>query len=861
MITAPLVPLRQIGVDADVRAWAGGKVAGLAVLAAADLPVPDGFVIPAPALARWLADAGLAAEGRAALADPVRAEAFRARLREVPLPPALTDAWQAAASALGGRLAVRSSGVDEDSAARSFAGQHDTLLDVAAEDLTGAVRDCYASIWSARAVAYRSRTGAAGDAALAVLVQRMVAADVSGVLFTVNPATGSWREMVVEAVFGLGEGLVSGQLAPHAFVVRRPRDGLPRGVRRIAERVRLQIAQEDLPELTEAMLPGPGGPALRPLPPHRRGARTLEPSEVRRLCRLGLAAERAVGSPCDVEWVRDEAGRFQLVQARPVTVTGVDRRRDVLFTRRFVGERWSEPATPLGWSIISPILTFFISYPDTNRQLLGGGPPLRLHDGWPYVNTTIFRHLAFKLPGSPAPSFMLELLPPEEEQAFRRAFAVAPDLSVYASVLRTTFAERRWRRFRWNPVTNPLWWDRFVAELESFLAEPRPPVDAARHLARVDRALDLVERYVGIHLCSLLFANLAWQLLDGALARAVPEGHVALRDALAISLPGNLTVETNRALRALADAATPADLSLLQDGRSTGSFGAALASFLGRFGHRSAASWELMAPRWRDHPELLVPLLLAQRGATLDPAQQEARQEQRFAAALGEVRRRLAGPRLSTVELLVQYTRRYLLLRENQRFWFDRLLLATQDELTAIGASLVASGALAAGADVAFLTFGEVRDAVSGRSGDLRSVAAARRSAWERQRRSSPPVFLRGDDPIVPAEGGPRLSGLGISPGRRRGSVRVLRTLADGAALAPGEILVAHAVDPAWTPLFLTAGAIVLELGSLLSHGAVVAREYGVPAVVNVESATARLRDGQEVTVDGTRGIVFVHGP
>lgn len=857
--SAPAVPLRALGPGA--RAWAGGKAVGLADLAAAGLPVPDGFVVPAPSLSGWLAAAGLAAAGAAAAVDPDGAARFRERLRATPVPEPLAAAWRQAARPLGSALAVRSSGAAEDGRVRSFAGQHDSLLGVAPDRVPDAVRDCLASAWSERAVRYRVHAGEPpGLPAIAVVVQRLVEPVVSGVLFTVNPATGSWREMVVEAVFGLGEGLVSGVVAPHAFVVRRPRDGLPRGLRRLAERVRLQVVQEDLPELPEEVVPGPGGAVRRAVSAERRAARTLTASEVRRLCRLGLAAERVVGGPCDVEWVRDGTGAFQLVQARPVTAAAVPRDRAVLYTRRFVGERWSEPATPLGWSVIAPILTWFVSYPETERRLLGGGAPFRLYEGWPYVNTTIFRHLAFKLPGAPPPSFMTELLPAEEEEAFRRRFAVAPDAAVYASILKTTFDERRWRRFRWNPFTNPDHWDAYCDRLAAFLDAPRPTTDAAGHLARVDDHLAQIREYVGIHLCSLLFANLSWQLLDGALAQHVPDGHAALRDALAVCPSGNLTVETNRALRALARAATPADLEALRSGRASGAFADALAGFLARFGHRSDASWELMALRWRDHPEALVPLLLAQRGG-LDPVEQETRQEERHREALRRVREALAGrPALFVVELLVRYTRRYLLLRENQRFWFDRLLLSTQDELRAVARSLVARGRLEREDLVAFVTLTELRDLVRGPVDGLSARAEARRRTWERQRTGSPPVFLRGDDPVVGAEAGPRLAGLGISPGRRRGVVRVLRSLADGAHLQPGEVLVARAVDPAWTPLFLTAGAVVLELGSMLSHGAVVAREYGLPAVVNVEAATSRLLDGREVTVDGTRGVVFVHG-
>jgi rifampicin phosphotransferase len=844
---------------------------------AAGVSVPEGFVIPATAFREAMWRSGLLplAERVARTGEPAATAQLREAVARVSLPTEVTDAWAAAAGALGPSLAVRSSGVDEDGAARSFAGQHATLLGVAPDAVADAVRACWVSLYAERALAYRG--GGPAPGALAVVVQRLVRAEVSGVMFTINPTSGSWREMVVEAVWGLGEALVSGRIAPHWYLVRRPRD-LPRAVARVAERVRLQIVDRDLPALPERFVARDDGQGVEvaPTPPSLRGRATLDASAVRRLCRLGLRIERAMGGPQDVEWVREAGGAFLVLQSRPITATGTPRGERVLWTRRFLGERWPEPATPLGWSLIAPVLEWLVAYPETQARLLGGGPPLKLIHGRPYVNATVFRHLAFKLPGAPPLSFMLELVPPEEERAWRQRFAVAPDLSVYASIFRTTFAERRWERFRWNPFTNAREWDAFELRLRAALPELGAPLEAPGFsaldgplgpgdaVARVEAHLSWVREYAGIHICSLLFANLWFQLLDGALAGWLPERHHELLDALATSPVGNKTVEANLALHALAHRATEGDLAALAEGRPLSpGFAEALAGFLERYGHRSEASWELMSPRWRRQPARLVPLLRATRTGGAGPETRAATQLARYEAAQAELERSLSGSRLAVVRACASWARRYLLLRENQRFWFDQLLASLQETLLWLGGWAVERGVLAEAEDVAMLSWDELRRLAEGEeSEELPAWVAARRAQRAADAAVDPPTFLLGDDATTTeavdvAVG--RLRGLGISAGRVRGPVRVVRTLQEGHDLAAGEILVARSVDPAWTPLFLTASGVVLELGSMLSHGAVVAREYRLPAVVNIDGATSRLRTGDEVTVDGTRGIVWVH--
>jgi len=839
-------------IQAVDRQIVGGKALHLARLHRRGLPVPRAVVVPVEGFERALRRTKLWDRAQAVRHSGDREDLHQA-IASMDLPRQWEEALVAHARRLGTRLAVRSSGVEEDGRTRSFAGQFLSEIGVAPEDVPAALKRCWASLYSDAAMAYRGDRGPA-PGSLAVVIQKMVAPRASGVLFTINPLNGSWREMVVEAVWGLGEGLVSGQIAPHWYLVRRPRRA-PRPVQRALARVRLQLMQEDLPRLERRWtVDGPGD-----VPRQLQNKRTLSRSALYKLCRLGLRTEAHLGEPQDVEWVLDEAGNFHIVQARPITSSGTPRvRTDVLYTRRFIGERWPEPTTPMGWSIMAPLFDWFIAYPETQARYLGGGPAMKLVNSRPYLNTTVFRHLAFKFPGAPPPGFMLELVPQSEEIGWRRRRAVRPDFSVYGSIFRTTFREKRWERFYWNPFTNHNKWEEVREQLEVDLARlTRTPGSRGDAVRLVDEKVELIRTYVSVHVCSLLFANLWYQVLDGCLANWVPERSASLQERIAVCPPGNLTLATNSAIWSLAKSASEADLEALARGAVPDD---RFREFLDRYGSRSDASWEIMATRWRQDPSKLVPLIRAQGGE--DPLQRERSQEEAFNEAMGELRAAIpSGWRRVALEGMIPVVRQYLLLRENQRFWFDQLLFSTQETLLWIGESLASEGILQDASDIAFLTWPEVQGIVAG------SLTTDAVEGWVSRRRAqraadqavTPPVFLVGDEPGTPDDAGGRLQGLGISPGRVRGKVRIVRRLSDGQKMKPGEILVTRAVDPGWTPLFATAGGLILEMGSLLSHGAVVAREYKIPAVVNIDGVIGRLRDGDEVTVDGTRGVVWLH--
>jgi len=694
----------------------------------------------------------------------------------------------------------------------------------------------------------------------------MVDPAVSGVMFTINPLTGSWREMVVESVWGLAEGLVGGEIAPHWALVHRPRR-VPGVLQRLWSRVRLEVMQQDNPNLCEQWSLSAQGDVVRePTPPSLRGQPTVERRTLLRLCRVGLRVEALMGAPQDVEWCIDRHGHVLVIQSRPITSNASPRARsDVLWTRRFIGERFSVPVTPLGWSVLGPLLSEFIAYPRTQDRYLGGGPALRLVNGRPFVNATVFRHLAFKLPGAAPPRFMLELLPPAEELAWRSRQGAPPDISVYLSLLKETFEERRWERFAFNPLTNPSQWEAFRGRLERLLPSLcRAPSSAPDAVDLVGEQLELIREYVSIHITSLLFANLSYQLLERVLARWAPESAALWLEALAVCPPGNRTLEVNAALVSLASVAEDSDLVALQGGAPVSErFRRELDRFLVAYGHRSDASWVVFADRWRDRPSMLVPLLRsATEGGSKEPASALADQEARFHRVQSMAIARVGPLQRAALRQIIGYNRTYLLLRENQRFAFDQLSSALRDTLVWIGHSLVDQGALVQAVDVRFLTWGEARALVTEglEAGSARRRVEKRKIRYEADKTIEPPTFLLGDEAVVVDAGGTRLQGVGISSGRVRGRVRVVHSVAEAGALQPGEVLVTRSTDPGWTPLFMTASAVVLEMGSMLSHGAVIAREYRVPMVVNLDGITQRLRTGQEITVDGTRGIVWVHG-
>ena len=837
----------------------GSKAARLARLARSGLPVPEGFCLGPQAFWQSLKRLGVTDVGNR------RAECLDA-LRAVSLSPEIEAAVADALRRMGGGpFAVRSSALDEDTAESSFAGQYRSLLNlVGLGDVLVAIREAWASYFDIRVETYRTaRGGELPRGGMAVLVQRMVDAQRSGILFTVNPLNGSSRELTIEASQGLCDDLASGYVHPDQWVCRRPHR--PRGNHKI--------------EILERT-PAPG-----------REEPLLLDDEVLTLGHLGLQIEAMLGAPQDIEWSLDGEGNPWLLQSRPITSLEQSltrqRRSRLLWTQRFSGERWTQQASPLGWSVIQPVLHHFIHWEEASQRYLHDSAPTMLYRGVPYFNISIFRHLVFRLPGMAPIQFLLEFFPPDEQEELCRRRLYLPNMGLVGSIMKQVVRERRWRRYKFNFLTNHKAWERFVPrfldDLEQ-LDDRFTTLDAG--LREYRKARDLLYGYVEIHLLSLLFANIFYQLLGTSLGRWAGDHDHQLRAALTSAPSKNRTVEGHKALWKLAglaqqipavdDALTSAEdipsldeLASLPDGQP---FAAAVGDFLDEFGHRSAASWEIFATRWSEDPTVVLRMIAGylQGGIHTDPYVNEERHQRAYLAALQRLDNRLRSTPLQkllpwkagTSKALLEMTQVYMRLRENQRFHYDQLLFKIKRILMRVGDLLAEQGKLDAPGDIVLLEIDEIRQLAHGALPPevAQERIARRRLEADRNRVADHPEFLVGEGMPVPSDLDERrvLTGMGISPGRITGKVRVLRDLRESRKLERGDILVTRATDPGWTPLFLTAGGLVMELGSLLSHGAVVAREYALPAVVNVANATRRLHDGQEIALDGAKGLIYI---
>jgi phosphohistidine swiveling domain-containing protein len=796
----------------DQRSQTGGKGHTLAQLSQTGFAVPAGYVITVAAYRAFVAANNLAEPIATALAleQPAASAArIRAAFEQAPMPPVVAAAIRESYRELGeGAVAVRSSALAEDSAGASFAGQHETLLNVSgSEQLLDAVRRCWASLWSERALAYRRRLSAPPtETAMAVVVQNMAPAAQSGVAFTLDPVSGRRDVTIIEAVIGPGEALVSGQVTPFHYAVPQ--------------------------EITRAKM--------------QKIANTLlDVKRLQTVVRLARQVEGWAGAPQDIEWSLDEAGRVHLLQARPIT-SPTEQAEVTRWTRDNVGEVLPDPVTPLSWSVLDPL---------GNNTFAGILRRLGLRDypdgglfghfyGRVYFNQTLFQsmmgHFYLSQAGWRAA--------PRLAQAAIRAAWLLLQLPLQARLaIRAILAQRR-------------------SDSNAPAQEPQDKI-----LARLNDWRQLGVRAMETHLTVSVIAELLYQTLDKLLTRwgdgsvnaaTLAAGLTGLRSAQAGQALSRLAQQTHRNgdLRALIIASTPetlpARLAETDDGQA---LWAQIEAFLVEHGHSAVQEFELAAPRWRDDPTAILNAIQAQaRAPRVEKQPVDPRAARR--AAVRKIQKQMNWPQRLLFRLLLRQTQAFTTIRENLKYHFVIAHSRLRDLYLALAAHAVAAGQLEQD-DVFFLTHDELVDLLQGRLAAHESAqrVGSRRQEWQEAREITPPFALdqSGDhlrDVARPDE--QALSGFAASPGSYTGRARVVLTPEQGADLEPGEVLVAPATSPGWAPLLLTAGALITEIGGTLSHGAIIAREYGLPAVLNVTDATRRIHTGQLIHVDGSQGTI-----
>ena len=799
---------------------AGGKAVNLSHLAGAGFPVPDGFVVTTHAY-------------RAAKAGGGEVPADIAR--------EIADSYRRMGSP---SVAVRSSATAEDMAAASMAGQYETFLDVRGEaDLLDAVRRCWASLDTPRTRAYLAQHGIApGGVAMAVVVQTLVPADVAGVLFTANPQTGSVQEMLVEASWGLGQAVVSGAVQPDTLVLDRATGA---------------VKSCTIGDKKTCL--APGSRAERPVSEDRRKAACLTSRDVRDLWKLGLRVLEHFGAAQDIEWAI-HGGRLYLLQSRAITTledaeayerclgrtraqlrAGCRERRGP-WVRHNIGETLPHP-TPLTWSVIRRFMSGDGGFGALYEKVgFDPSPTVRREGFLDLVAGRIYMDLA-RAPGLFFEGFPfaydLDLLrvrpdaaqgPPTrpagrllaQYRAGRRLRAINARLEVLADDCD--------RRLDAEVIPAFVEWVRGERRRDLRKISTQEWLDLWR--AREERVMDafapesLLPSLIGAMAIERLRAFLEEHFWDDDPAELV--------NVLAAGGGPDQTIQANQALYEVAAGAGSVE------------------RWIEANGHRAPEEFDLATPRWRERPEAVAAMASHLAGGASPlamharRAEAAARRAEERAAHLPPRDRREFSERLALV-------RRYLRFREDGKHY----LMMGYDLLRDV--ALEAGRRLEIGEDVFLLTFEELHDALATGFAPLHLVEQRRVTRAAEARLGLPEVITEDvlaslGEPLR-LEGSQRCAALAISPGACTGPARIVRLPDDAGDLGRGYVLVCPSTDPSWTPLFVNAAALVMETGGTLSHGAVVAREMGIPAVV-LAGATRLFRDGENLSVDGHRGAV-----
>ncbi len=814
----------------------GRKAATLGALKRAGFPVPEGVVVTTEALVRALAAAGLDA---AAGPDQVAA---------VPLP----DEVAAAERLGGGPLAVRSSGVDEDLRGASYAGQYESVLGVPAGDLAAAVRRCWASAFTRHVAAYRRSRGAGREVAMAVLVQPIVAAEAAGVAFSADPVTGDRDTVVVSAVRGLGDRLVAGGASPDEWVAR-------------------------------------GAAATCRAAPE--GA--IDAKVAADVAALARRVEARLGAPQDIEWAL-AGGELVLLQARPITALPDQAPVPVPVPVEVPPGFWEreashapKPWTPMTLSALGQARSRATRGAFAEFGLLAETLEFAQIGGWEYTRLVPLGGKDRPAPPAWLMPLLIRLVP-----RLRRRIAAA--VAAVRSDKAGRFVEQ-WSR-QWQPD--------LAARIAGLRDSDLEALDDEELDAHTARALALLHEGVDIHF-----------LLVGALMPILAELACACRELLGWSddeacelLVGLSTTSTEPARRLAELAGTaarrPAVRRLLDqvDGGTASrlaetdpEFAEAFAAYQREFACR-ALRYEIADPSIAETPELTLRLLADQLTRGYDPVAEAAELARRRAAATSRARAALAarppGDRERFEPALGRAGRAYPVREDNEFFTLSVPLALLRYRALEIGRRLAARGQLQRRDDVFFLTLEEARAAL--RDGAARRALVTRRRGERAFVEQHPGPATYGKHPgppppldALPAEarftmtallwyldrifeaapssraqqaGTQAIEGIAASPGRHTGPARVVMDESEFGKLRPGDVLVCPITSPVWSVLFPSVGALVTDTGGLLSHPAIIAREYAVPAVVATGNATALLRDDQVVTVDGGAGRIEVQG-
>ncbi len=867
----------------------GGKGANLGEMTQAGFPIPPGFCVTTAAFQQFMAAYPEADQLYCQLdalgTDNVEAvrrvgERIRAALTAVPIPShiaqSILTAWQEAGTQHS--YAVRSSATAEDLPDASFAGQQDTYLNVhGQDDLLDSVRYCWVSLFTDRAILYRAQNNFSHrEVFLSVVVQRMVLPQVSGILFTADPVSGHRHITSIDASYGLGEALVAGLVTPDLYKIDKRSN---------------QVIEQQIGEKQMAIRPlADGGTIHETITGAARTQAVLTEAQAIKLSQIGHKIEQHYGRPQDIEWCLQD-GQFTIVQSRPITTLyplPQPGPKDGSFRAYFSlshAQVMTDPMPPLG----SSIWRIMFSIGKSDRPL-DENPYVSTAGGRMYIDLTPILHA--HLPRRLIPR-ILTVADPLSAQILDQ-ISQRPEFDARPPHV----TGRSWDLIRWvAPIARQgipnLWWRKpegSLNQVNQFITDHITTIEAQLDAAQPGlERLRIVHHILGSILVQAIM-TIAPYLMGGVLAQllllriAKKQGMMREAEATMRGLSGNVTTEMDLAVGDLADLVrqSPTLMAQLQNGELEAALQTAVSDpaaqpfqqawqqFLQTYGMRGPSEIDLSRPRWQDEPDSLLRMVAGSLGYAEPGVHRSHHQKM---AAEGEA----AGERLVTavhkgllgslkaklVRRLVHVSRHLMPVREHPKYLLVQMFGLIRTAVLEAAQILHEQNRLKAIEDVWYLTLPELITVLADKTDDPYPRITQRQADMVRYHKLAPPRVITSDGEMPTAqhsranipEGA--LAGSPVSAGVIEGIARVVLDPTQE-TLNPGEILVAPFTDPGWTPLFINAAGLVMEVGGLMTHGSVVAREYGIPAVVAVPEATTRIQTGQTLRVHGDGGYVEI---
>lgn len=751
-------------------------------------------------------------------------------------------------------FAVRSSATAEDLPHASFAGQQDTYLNIIGVDaILQHIRKCWASLFTDRAVMYRMQNGFDHrQVYLSVIVQKMVFPQASGILFTADPMSGSRKLLAIDAGYGLGEALVSGIVTADHYKVREG-----------------EIADKRIATKTLAIYGRKeGGTETKPIDPDLQKTQTLTDDQILRLARIGRRIEAYFDQPQDIEWCLAQ-DTFHIVQSRPITtlfpIPAENDQENHVYISVGHQQMMTDPIKPLGLSFYllttpAPMRTaggrLFVDVAPRLATSAGREALLNTVGSDPLIKgalmTIIERDFIKLLPHDPTAS-----VPGRGNTGMPAAFESDP--AIVSDLIKRSETSIEELKQNIQGKSGPDLFDFILEDIQELRRILFDPQSTAVFMAAMNAS--------------------AW--INDNMNAWLGEKNAA--DTLSQSVDGNITSEMGLALMDVADVIRPYPevidyLQLTKDenfldelvkfdgGQESRD---AIQGFLDKYGMRCAGEIDLTRTRWSEKPITLVPLILGNI-KNFEPNASRRKFEQGRREALAkeqELIHRLkqlpdGEQKAKETRRMIDLVRNFIGYREYPKYGMVNRYFVYKQALLKEAERLVQAGVIREKEDIYYLAFEELHEAARTKKLDDR-IISKRKEEYQRYEKLSPPRVMTSDGEIIRGEYNREnlpdgaLAGLAVSSGVVEGRARVIWNMED-ADLEDGDILVTAFTDPSWTPLFVSIKGLVTEVGGLMTHGAVIAREYGLPAVVGVENATGLIKDGQRIRVNGTEGYVEI---